>query len=70
MVRLASGYMMPLVGLGTWKAPAGVTAAGVEVAIKADQMEVHSDDWYRFLSGNRRTLLQQLARSVSGPTVP
>jgi diketogulonate reductase-like aldo/keto reductase len=34
-VKLASGYTMPLVGLGTWKAPAGVTGAAVEAAIKA-----------------------------------
>lgn len=34
-VKLASGYEMPVMALGTWKAPAGVTAAAVECAIKA-----------------------------------
>merc|ERR550514_2273153 len=33
-VTLASGHKMPVVALGTWKAPAGVTAAAVETAIK------------------------------------
>ena len=30
-VTLASGYEMPVVALGTWKAPAGQTGAAVEV---------------------------------------
>merc|ERR1719454_671916 len=45
-VTLASGHKMPLVGLGTWKAPAGVTALAVETAIKAGYRSIDTANDY------------------------
>jgi len=45
-VTLASGHSMPLVGLGTWKAPAGVTARAVETAIKAGYRNIDTANDY------------------------
>lgn len=45
-VTLASGYEMPLLALGTWKAPAGVTGAAVETAIKAGYRNIDTANDY------------------------
>jgi len=45
-VTLASGHKMPLFGLGTWKAPAGVTAFAVETAIKAGYRNIDTANDY------------------------
>merc|ERR1719158_2671638 len=45
-VKLASGHMMPVVALGTWKAPAGVTAAAVEAAIKGGYRNIDTANDY------------------------
>jgi len=45
-VKLASGYEMPVVGLGTWKAPAGVTAEAVETAIRAGYRSIDTANDY------------------------
>ncbi|KAH8068147.1 oxidoreductase [Aureococcus anophagefferens] len=45
-VTLASGYEMPVVALGTWKAPAGQTGAAVEAAIKAGYRNIDAANDY------------------------
>jgi diketogulonate reductase-like aldo/keto reductase len=45
-VKLASGHMMPVVALGTWKAPAGVTQAAVEAAIKGGYRNIDTANDY------------------------
>ena len=45
-VTLASGHTMPMVALGTWKAPPGVTGAAVEAAIKAGYRNIDAANDY------------------------
>ena len=45
-VTLASGHEMPVVALGTWKAPAGQTGAAVEAAIKAGYRNIDAANDY------------------------
>ena len=51
-VTLASGHTMPMVALGTWKAPPGVTGAAVEAAIKAGYRNIDAANDYN--KGERR----------------
>jgi len=45
-IKLASGHDMPLFALGTWKAPAGVTASSVEHALKAGYRSIDAANDY------------------------
>jgi len=45
-VKLASGHEMPIVALGTWKAPQGVTGAAVETAVKTGYRNIDTANDY------------------------
>ena len=45
-VTLASGHEMPVMALGTWKAPGGATGAAVEAAIKAGYRNIDTANDY------------------------
>ena len=53
-LQLNSNHKMPVIGLGTWQAPAGQVGAAVKTALENGYRHV---DWRRFTATKRKLVL-------------